>query len=30
IPAPKSGKITKIHVKENQTVNTGDPLIEIE
>jgi len=30
IPAPKNGTIKKILVKEGDTVNTGDPLIEIE
>ncbi|WP_456422533.1 biotin/lipoyl-containing protein, partial [Thermococcus sp.] len=30
IPAPKDGIVKKIHIKEGDTVNTGDPLIELE
>ncbi|WP_297071735.1 biotin/lipoyl-containing protein, partial [Thermococcus sp.] len=30
IPAPKNGTIKKILIKKGDTVNTGDPLIEIE
>ncbi|WP_297494599.1 biotin/lipoyl-containing protein [Thermococcus sp.] len=30
IPAPKDGVVKKIYIKEGDTVNTGDPLIELE
>ena len=29
-PAPKDGVVKKLYVKENDTVNTGDPLVELE
>ena len=29
IPAPKDGVVKKIYVKEGDTVNTGDPLVEL-
>src|SRR5579872_1787179 len=30
LPCPHAGKVTKIHVKQGQTVQTGAPLLTIE